>query len=72
MTGGQVTLLLDEEEDPGRVVLPEAAAADGNRAPLRRILPDAEELRAHQERLAVIDRESEGQCLWLQGQNVPD
>lgn len=72
MTGGQVTLSLDEEEDSTGVVLPQAAAADGERTPLRRIQPDAAELRAHQERLAVIDRESGGQCLWLKGRKSPD
>jgi len=63
MTGGQASLSLEEGGDGGQS-LPAAALQDGDRAPLKVIRPNAEEHRAHRERLQAIDRESGGQCLW--------
>lgn len=66
MTGGQVTLSLDEEHQHEVLMTPPEDGAHGRRqAALRRIEPTPEELKAHRERLAVIDQESGGQCLWL-------
>lgn len=65
MTGGQAALLLDGEEPS----VTEAAARlarpvqPGRR--LRVIAPSAEELAAHERRLADIDRDSGGRCIWL-------
>lgn len=68
MTGGQATLVLDREA---------ASAGSGDSvlrglwellgpvsAPLRVIRADAEELGAHRERLAGIDKKSGGKLLW--------
>lgn len=66
MTGGQTTLSLDEETDQGGGIpeLNDSARARRQR-PLKRIEPSAEELAAHRERLAAIERESGNGCLWL-------
>ncbi|MEJ2761977.1 MAG: DNA polymerase III subunit epsilon [Gammaproteobacteria bacterium] len=71
MTGGQASLSLEEGMDEGRP-RPAAALQAGDRTPLRVIRPNADEHRAHQERLEMIDRESGGRCLWRNGQNGPD
>jgi DNA polymerase-3 subunit epsilon len=64
MTGGQATLSLEEEVvAEGGVV--KHKLLNTNRAPLRLIRPTAAELAAHQERLAAIDKESDGKCVWL-------
>lgn len=63
MTGGQVTLLLDEHEG-GTVNLASVRRLDDDRPPLRVIRATAEELLAHTAHLAAIDTESGGQCLW--------
>jgi len=64
MTGGQETLLLEEET---------ATVAGGGKAHrllpaqrerLRTIAPTAEELAAHRERLDALDAMSGGRCLW--------
>lgn len=66
MTGGQAALLLDGPE-------PVFAPAPGRAAPtavprrLRVITPTADELQAHERRLAQIERESGGKCVWLRG-----
>jgi DNA polymerase III subunit epsilon len=68
MTRGQETLAM-EVAAPS----PLAAAAGGDAgrapggraAPLRVIAPSAEELAAHGEYLAALDRETRGRCLWL-------
>ena len=41
-----------------------AGSADGQRQALRRIEPTSDELAAHEEYLAALDRESGGRCLW--------
>lgn len=71
MTGGQASLSLEEGRDEERSRL-SAAVHTGDRTPLKVIRPNAEEHRAHQERLRVIDRESGGRCLWQNGWDNPD
>ena len=68
MTGGQSNLSLDHQNDGGREVL---ASADirrlsADRAPLKVIDASAEELVAHNEQLALIDKKCDGDVLWLQ------
>ena len=67
MTRGQDSLTID-------LAAPAAAGTDaggdagwkvGERPPLAIIEPTAEELAAHVEYLAAIDKESKGQCVWL-------
>lgn len=64
MTGGQATLLLEEESatatwgGKAHKLLPE------QRERLRTIAPTAEELAAHRERLDALDTMSGGRCLW--------
>ena len=71
MTGGQVTLSLETHQS-GAVGLPEAVVRlDKERPPLRVIRASAAEVRAHDERLAAIDKESGGQCLWRQAESAP-
>ena len=64
MTGGQVSLLVQENkaQSNGNTVIKRIS---GNRAALTVIAPTGEELQAHEERLAAIDKASGGKCLWL-------
>lgn len=65
MTRGQESLLGDDQHAPA-----ERQAAklelDGNRPPLRVLQPTEEELAAHAQQLADIDKASKGACLWKQ------
>ena len=64
MTGGQTDLLLENE------ILSQNASGlkpkqfDPNRPRLRIIQPTNEELKAHRIKLEVIEKESDGKCLW--------
>ena len=67
MTGGQTALLLEPESAP---VSAEDAAErlhqrQINRPALRVLMPSAAEQASHEARLAVIQKRSGGQCLWL-------
>ncbi len=66
MTGGQATLLLDglQERGRGHVTAPVARQLDAARPRLRVIPAQADELALHAQRLAAIDKESGGNCLW--------
>jgi DNA polymerase-3 subunit epsilon len=66
MTGGQVKLALGGQGDLG----PEAGLhpirrLPADRPPLRVVRATEAELQAHQQRLAAIDKASEGHCVWL-------
>ena len=65
MTGGQATLLLDGAEPSvsGAATRVARSLQPGRR--LRVIIPSAEELAAHEHRLADIDKVSGGRCIWL-------
>lgn len=69
MTGGQATLGLLPEEQPaqrsGARGSQETRRPAAQRAPLKIIRADEAELSVHRERLASIDKESGGQCVWL-------
>ncbi len=64
MTGGQVSLLVQDNkaQSNGNTLIKRIS---GNRAALTVIAPTVEELQAHEERLAAIDKASGGKCLWL-------
>ena len=62
MTRGQESLTI-EIATPGTVE--DGAYAVGTLAPVRVILPSAQELEAHHAYLDELDRESRGACLWL-------
>ena len=66
MTGGQVTLSLGDSITGGAGSEQSASEIDRNRPELRVIKPTSEEHQLHLKRLADIDRESEGRCIWLQ------
>ena len=61
MTRGQESLLGDDEP---AVRKPAVLNADVSRAKLRVLLPSEEELAAHAQQLADIDKASKGACLW--------
>jgi DNA polymerase-3 subunit epsilon len=63
MTGGQAALSLDDEAVPNSMAT-ETRCLDTNRPKLRVILPSAEELAAHQQRLETIEKKSGGKCVW--------
>ena len=65
MTGGQTRLQLGTEEQLVTATEHRARTFDKNRAPLKVIRADSEELAAHQQRLEVIDKESGNNCVWL-------
>lgn len=62
MTGGQATLSLDTSTQAGAQTVAQPVVCT---APLAVIRATAEELAAHQARLAAIDEASGGQCLWV-------
>lgn len=64
MTGGQVTLLLEEEVAAVGGIL-KHKLLDSDRPPLRLIQPTAGELLLHEQRLEAINKESGGLCVWL-------
>lgn len=64
MTGGQTDLLLDGQSEGGQSAAGEIRRLAQERAPLRVIRANADELAAHEARLAAIDKASGGQCLW--------
>ena len=67
MTGGQTALSLgagqSDESSGGAVSGIKRLGAD--RAPLPVIAASADELSAHEQKLAEIDKKSDGNCLWL-------
>lgn len=64
MTGGQVSLLGEHTQEVNNVTISIKRISE-QRPPLSLILPTSEELQAHQQRLATIDKVSGGKCVWL-------
>lgn len=64
MTGGQAALSLDTAAEPGAVATAQPVVRPG--APLKVIRASADELAAHETRLAAIEAASGGQCIWNQ------
>ena len=65
MTGGQVRLSLDGIGDSGQQRVEQPRAVANERPMLKIVRASDDELAAHVERLAAIDKASGGQCLWL-------
>ncbi|MEY3219097.1 MAG: hypothetical protein RIT27_454 [Pseudomonadota bacterium] len=65
MTGGQVVLLA-HSENAQHIKNTEIRRIDKNRSQLPIVLPTPEELAEHHQRLSVINKKSNGQCIWLQ------
>jgi DNA polymerase-3 subunit epsilon len=65
MTGGQTTLSLSAEDSDQAGGTADIRRLDNSRPPLRVIAASADELLAHEARLAAIDKASGQQCLWL-------
>lgn len=68
MTGGQTALSLggNQSKEDGGSTGNEIRRLSAARRPLPVIPATEEELLAHQEKLAAIDKSSGGQCVWLQ------
>jgi DNA polymerase-3 subunit epsilon len=70
MTRGQDTLTIDlaaPATPAGARAGATGSRSAGGRPALRVVAPTAEELAAHAEYLAALDKESKGHCLWLRG-----
>ncbi|MDF1818512.1 MAG: DNA polymerase III subunit epsilon [Immundisolibacteraceae bacterium] len=66
MTGGQASLLLDEQaNDKSRSQQADTASLAPDRAPLMVVRADPEAIAAHDEFLKSIDQASGSDCLWL-------
>lgn len=65
MTGGQVTLSLDDGDGTSNDYSTKIRQLDPDRPPLRVIQPATEELAAHERRLKSIQEISGGKCIWL-------
>ncbi len=64
MTGGQQAELLLEGDKASAQTSGKRLSPHADRLPLRVILPTEQELAAHCERLAAIDKASQGSCVW--------
>ncbi len=62
MTGGQSALALDDS--PRRSSVRSAAAATPSGPPLVVVAASAEERAAHEQMQELLDKESQGKCLW--------
>lgn len=70
MTGGQASLSLDSHQ-PGIVQVTQAPRQlDKQRPRLRVVAASEDEIRLHQDRLEVIDKESDGKCVWKQMEKI--
>lgn len=63
MTRGQESLMIDLGQAPAKAA--EITLGTGQRRPTRVLRASLEELAAHEQVLAGIDKESKGKCLWL-------
>ena len=67
MTGGQTALSLggNQSKGDGAAAVSEIRRLNPNRRPLPVIPASSDELHAHAEKLAAIDKSSAGNCVWL-------
>lgn len=72
MTGGQVTLSLEEESGFDAEATHQHRSVDENRRPLRLVQPAGEELDAHRRRLESINTRTDGNCIWLKLEKTGD
>jgi DNA polymerase III subunit epsilon len=71
MTGGQVSLSLGASSETGAdEARGKMRRLPADRPPLRVVSVGEDELAAHRERLAAIDKSSGGKCLWLKSHDV--
>lgn len=73
MTGGQLALLTEEEQESETLheIEETSPIMAINATDLITLLPNEEELAAHQAYLDLLDKKSKGNCLWLRTQ-TPD
>ncbi len=64
MTGGQTRLSLEEDDESQSADIDSCQRIASDRAPLRVIEPNAEELEAHERRLSQIASTNGGICIW--------
>ncbi len=66
MTGGQSSLFIDETQplEASQQIKQEVKQLKADRQPMLIVKADAEELKAHQEYLDMLQKKSAGQCLW--------
>jgi len=65
MTGGQTALSLGGAANtPGLAASAEVRRLDANRPPLKVVRASADELAAHDKRVAALDKASGGNCVW--------
>lgn len=72
MTGGQTSLHLGSEVEADTMADPGKASIirlDSKRKKVPVVAASSEELAAHEALLAVIDKKSDGNCLWLKGED---
>lgn len=65
MTGGQGKLLLGSEKEDSQSSASEIRRFESQGIELKVIAASTEEIAAHEQRLAAIDQQSKGRCLWL-------
>ena len=65
MTGGQVTLLLGDQDVDNASQVQNIRRVSADRPPLKVIRASEQELAAHQQRLQAINDASDGECVWL-------
>ncbi|HHJ38109.1 MAG: DNA polymerase III subunit epsilon [Methylothermaceae bacteria B42] len=66
MTGGQISLLLDEQANQNNTdTKPDHSPTRRRQRPLKVIRCQEQELQRHQQRLQAIEQASGGNCLWL-------
>ena len=65
ITGGQVSMLLDAKHEQSGSQVEELQTISTDRPPLRVIHASEQEISAHEARLASINKDSKGKCVWL-------
>jgi len=68
MTGGQVTLLLGDQDASGAAVAQSIRRVPSDRPRLTVIEAGEQELADHQQRLHAINDASDGECVWLKAE----
>lgn len=64
MTGGQASLSLDASHDASGLVQTSVRRLSPERPALVITLPTSDELSAHRQHLEIVDKLSDGQCVW--------
>lgn len=69
MSGGQTSLLLDQEEEAEELGGTDVSRLSQGRPPLKVVKCSPEELESHHNQLEFLDKQSGGRCLWRQFEN---